>query len=41
MGGAGASRAWFRNGWLVKDFQHPTEAGAVRIGEALHALLVQ
>ena len=41
MGGAGASRAWYRSGLVVNDFQHPTEAGAVKIGEALYAALVR
>jgi lysophospholipase L1-like esterase len=35
MGGAGASRTWFKQGLVVKDFQHPTNAGAERIADAL------
>lgn len=37
MGGKGSSRQWFARGWVVKDFQHPTTAGAARIAEALFA----
>lgn len=37
MGGKGSSRDWFRKGWVVKDFQHPTTEGAERIAEALFA----
>lgn len=40
MGGAGASRTWFKQGLVVKDFQHPTNAGAERIADALFAGLV-
>ncbi len=40
MGGAGASRDWYRKGWIVADFQHPTTAGAERIAGALYAGLV-
>ena len=35
MGGKGSSGAWFRRGLLIKDFQHPTMEGNVRIAEAL------
>jgi lysophospholipase L1-like esterase len=35
MGGAGASRDWFKHGWVVKDYQHPTSEGAARIADAL------
>jgi lysophospholipase L1-like esterase len=37
MGGKGASGKWFRLGLLIKDFQHPTMEGNVRIAEALFA----
>jgi lysophospholipase L1-like esterase len=40
MGGAGSSRVWFRDGLLIKDFQHPTAAGSARIAGALYAVLV-
>ena len=40
MGGAGTSRDWYRKGWIVADFQHPTTAGAERIAGALYAGLV-
>lgn len=36
MGGKGASRTWFQRGWLVKDFQHPTTAGALQLADALY-----
>ena len=36
MGGAGASRGWYARGLIVKDFQHPTTAGAELIGAALY-----
>ena len=41
MGGKGASRQWFKRGLVMKDFQHPTTAGATRIAEALYAALVR
>lgn len=41
MGGAGASRTWHRNGLVVGDFQHPTEAGSLRLADALYAGLVR
>ncbi|HWU85820.1 MAG TPA: GDSL-type esterase/lipase family protein, partial [Kofleriaceae bacterium] len=41
MGGAGASRTWFRGGLVANDFQHPTEAGSLRLAEALFAALVR
>jgi lysophospholipase L1-like esterase len=41
MGGPGASRTWYRAGLLVNDFQHPTEAGSLRIADALYAALVR
>ena len=41
MGGEGASRAWFKAGWVVKDFQHPTTTGAMRIADALYAGLTR
>ena len=41
MGGKGASAGWYKRGLVVKDFQHPTTAGAIRIGEALFAGLVE
>ena len=37
MGGKGSSKQWFARGCVVKDFQHPTTAGAARIAEALFA----
>jgi lysophospholipase L1-like esterase len=40
MGGKGASGKWFKQGLLIKDFQHPTVAGAQRISDALHAGLI-
>lgn len=41
MGGKGASRAWLRQGLVIKDFQHPTDAGAQRIATALFAGLTR
>lgn len=41
MGGAGSSRQWYKRGLVVKDFQHPTAAGATRIAEALYAALIR
>ncbi len=40
MGGKGASKVWYRRGLVVKDYQHPTTNGAVRIATALYAGLV-
>lgn len=40
MGGKGASKTWYKRGLVVKDFQHPTTNGAVRIAHALYAGLV-
>ena len=40
MGGAGASREWRKRGWVVRDFAHPTTAGAHRIADALAAGLL-
>lgn len=40
MGGKGASREWHKRGLVMKNFQHPTSAGATRIAEALYAALV-
>jgi lysophospholipase L1-like esterase len=40
MGGSGSSREWFKRGWIVKDYQHPTSEGAGRIAEALYQALV-
>jgi lysophospholipase L1-like esterase len=40
MGGAGASRAWYARRLIMKDFQHPTTAGAELIGAALYAGLM-
>jgi lysophospholipase L1-like esterase len=37
MGGKGASKVWYRRGLVMKDFQHPTTNGAVRIANALYA----
>jgi lysophospholipase L1-like esterase len=37
MGGKGASRDWRKQGLVIKDFQHPTTAGAHRIANALYA----
>lgn len=39
MGGKGSSKQWHQRGWVVKDFQHPTTAGAKRIADALFAAL--
>ncbi|MFT3694822.1 MAG: GDSL-type esterase/lipase family protein [Kofleriaceae bacterium] len=36
MGGKGSSATWYRQGLIVKDFQHPTSEGADRIAEALY-----
>ena len=41
MGGKGASLLWHKRGLVMKDFQHPTTAGANRIAAALYAALVQ
>nr|HEX4315513.1 GDSL-type esterase/lipase family protein [Kofleriaceae bacterium] len=41
MGGKGSSADWYRRGWIVKDFQHPTTAGATRLADALYAGLVE
>jgi hypothetical protein len=41
MGGAGSSGAWFKSGWVVKDFQHPTTTGSMRIADALFAGLTR
>ena len=41
MGGKGASRAWYQHGWLIKDYQHPTEQGGQRLAEALYRGLVE
>ncbi|MCW5803190.1 MAG: hypothetical protein KIT31_12465 [Deltaproteobacteria bacterium] len=41
MGGKGSSLAWFRRGLLIKDFQHPTAAGAALLADALYAGLVR
>jgi lysophospholipase L1-like esterase len=41
MGGKGASRTWLQQGLVVKDFQHPTDAGAARIAAALLAGLTR
>ncbi len=40
MGGKGSSLGWFKRGLVVKDFQHPTSAGAARIAEALFGGLI-
>jgi len=40
MGGKGSSASWYRRGLVIKDFQHPTSEGALRIAEALFAGLV-
>jgi len=40
MGGKGASKAWNKRGLMMKDFQHPTTAGATRIADALYRALV-
>jgi lysophospholipase L1-like esterase len=40
MGGKGASRGWYKRGLVVKDFQHPTTAGATMIATALYQGLV-
>lgn len=41
MGGKGSSRGWFKAGLVVKDFQHPTTNGALRIADALFAGLTR
>jgi lysophospholipase L1-like esterase len=41
MGGKGASRAWLQQGLVVRDFQHPTDAGSQRIANALFAGLTR
>jgi lysophospholipase L1-like esterase len=40
MGGAGSAKTWFKRGWVVKDYVHPTTAGATRIADALYDALV-
>ena len=40
MGGKGASRTWYRDKLMTNDFQHPTTAGAHRIGDAVTAGLL-
>lgn len=40
MGGKGASKQWLRRGLLMKDYQHPTTAGARRIAHALYSGLL-
>jgi lysophospholipase L1-like esterase len=40
MGGARASLTWFKNGWITKDFAHPTDPGNRRIADALLAALL-
>ena len=40
MGGKGASLGWWHRGLLTNDFQHPTTAGAHRIGDAVAAGLL-
>ena len=39
MGGEGASKLWFQRGLVMKDFTHPTAAGATRLGDALFTAL--
>lgn len=41
MGGKGSSATWYKQGLIVKDFQHPTSEGADRIAEALFAGLAK
>ncbi|MEO8701319.1 MAG: GDSL-type esterase/lipase family protein [Kofleriaceae bacterium] len=41
MGGKGSSMTWFKRGLVVKDFQHPTTQGAIRIADALYSGLVR
>ncbi len=41
MGGKGASKLWHKRGLMMKDFQHPTTAGATRIADALYRGLVR
>jgi lysophospholipase L1-like esterase len=41
MGGKGSSASWYRRGLVIKDFQHPTSEGAMKIAEALFAGLVR
>jgi lysophospholipase L1-like esterase len=40
MGGKGSSMSWYKHGWVVKDFQHPTSEGADKIAAALFEGLV-
>jgi hypothetical protein len=40
MGGKGASLSWWKHGLVGNDFQHPTSAGARRIGDAVAAGLL-
>lgn len=39
MGGKGSSAAWFKQGLVVKDYQHPTSEGADKIAGALTSAL--
>jgi lysophospholipase L1-like esterase len=41
MGGKGASKQWNQRGLMMKDFQHPTTAGANRLADALFDGLVR
>jgi len=40
MGGKGSSATWFKQGLVVKDYQHPTSEGADKIAGALYSALV-
>jgi lysophospholipase L1-like esterase len=40
MGGARSSLAWYRSGWMTRDFAHPTTGGDRRIADALAAGLI-
>ena len=40
-GRQGRVAQWYKRGLVVKDFQHPTTAGATRIADALYAALVR
>jgi lysophospholipase L1-like esterase len=41
MGGKGASKQWNKRGLMMKDFQHPTTPGALRLADALFAGLIR
>lgn len=41
MGGKGSSATWFKQGLVVKDYQHPTSEGADKLAGALFAELMK